>query len=217
LDEKIDGVESIWSEATYTEYQLKESSRSDLLRLRHGVTRRHGIRHGSTQQSFNKKGSEVERNAQYNMAPLAGKKVLVIGGSSGVGFAVAKAALAEGAHVIIASSTAGKLEAAAARLDGGERVQSHVVDVGAEESFEALFAKTGPVAHLVYTVGACTRRRHPAKTRFRPAARFRAAHPLCSRTSSCPAQRPSSTGGTGVCVPPAPPSPHVLIRLAQAP
>jgi hypothetical protein len=185
--------------------------------LRHGVTRRLGIWHGSTEQSFKKWGSEVERNAHYNMAPLVGKKVLVIGGSSGVGFAVAKAALADGAHVIIASSTAGKLEAAAARLGGGARVQSHVVDVGAEESFEALFAKTGPVAHLVYTVGACARQLHSAKMRLRPAARFRAVHPPCSRTSSCPAQRPSSTGGTGVCVQPAPPSPRVLIRFAQAP
>jgi NAD(P)-dependent dehydrogenase (short-subunit alcohol dehydrogenase family) len=50
------------------------------------------------------------------MAPLASKSVLVIGGSSGMGFAVAKAALAEGASVVIASSSATKLEAAASKL-----------------------------------------------------------------------------------------------------
>ena len=37
------------------------------------------------------------------MASLKGKKVVVIGGSSGIGYAVAEAALAEGASVVIAS------------------------------------------------------------------------------------------------------------------
>jgi NAD(P)-dependent dehydrogenase (short-subunit alcohol dehydrogenase family) len=92
------------------------------------------------------------------MPPLAGKKILIIGGSSGIGFGVAKAALAEGAHVIIASSSATKLEAATERLGGGERVQNHVVDVSSEESFEALFDKIGKVDHLVYTVSVCMRK-----------------------------------------------------------
>jgi NAD(P)-dependent dehydrogenase (short-subunit alcohol dehydrogenase family) len=86
------------------------------------------------------------------MAPIAGKKVLVIGGSSGLGFGVAKAALAEGAHVVIASSNATKSEAAAQRLGTSDFLQWHVLDASKEESFEALFAKTGKVDHLVYTV-----------------------------------------------------------------
>jgi NAD(P)-dependent dehydrogenase (short-subunit alcohol dehydrogenase family) len=86
------------------------------------------------------------------MAPIAGKKVLVIGGSSGLGFAVAKAALLEGAHVTIASSNPTKLEAAAKSLGSSDRLQWHVLDVSKEESFEALFAKIGKVEHLVSTV-----------------------------------------------------------------
>jgi NAD(P)-dependent dehydrogenase (short-subunit alcohol dehydrogenase family) len=86
------------------------------------------------------------------MAPIVGKKVLVIGGSSGLGFSVAKAALAEGAHVIIASSSLTKLEAAAKRLGNNDRLQWHVLDLSNEESFEALFSDIGKVDHLVLTV-----------------------------------------------------------------
>jgi NAD(P)-dependent dehydrogenase (short-subunit alcohol dehydrogenase family) len=86
------------------------------------------------------------------MAPIVGKKVLVIGGSSGLGFGVAKAALAEGAHVIIASSSPTKLEAAAKRLGNSDRLQWHVLDLSKEESFEALFSDIGKVDHLVLTV-----------------------------------------------------------------
>ena len=44
---------------------------------------------------------------------LAGKKVVVVGGSSGIGLATAELAKAEGAEVIIASRSAEKLKAAA--------------------------------------------------------------------------------------------------------
>ncbi|KAG8678386.1 fusarubin cluster-dehydrogenase, partial [Ceratobasidium sp. 395] len=47
---------------------------------------------------------------------LHGKKVLIIGGSSGIGFGVAAAALANGASVVIASSSQPKVGAAVERL-----------------------------------------------------------------------------------------------------
>ena len=47
---------------------------------------------------------------------LHGARVLVVGGGSGIGFAVAKGALAEGARVMIASTNRAKLEAAAEQL-----------------------------------------------------------------------------------------------------
>ena len=52
------------------------------------------------------------------MAKLNGKKVVVIGGASGVGFAVAEAALAQGAQVVVGSSQTARIEAAAERLAG---------------------------------------------------------------------------------------------------
>jgi NAD(P)-dependent dehydrogenase (short-subunit alcohol dehydrogenase family) len=85
------------------------------------------------------------------MAPLAGTRVVVVGGSSGIGFAVAKAAHAEGAHVIIASSTETRCAAAVQRL-GGKRAESRVLDIQKEESIKAFFEAIGNVDHLVYTV-----------------------------------------------------------------
>ena len=50
------------------------------------------------------------------MAKLDGAKVVVIGGASGVGFAVAAAALEAGAEVVVGSSQAPRIEAAAEKL-----------------------------------------------------------------------------------------------------
>jgi uncharacterized protein YbjT (DUF2867 family) len=86
------------------------------------------------------------------MAPLANQKVLVVGGTSGIGFAVAKAALAEGAHVVISSSNPDKVAAAAKRLGAGDRVTAEVLDVGDEAGIKALFVKLGRVDHVVTTV-----------------------------------------------------------------
>jgi NAD(P)-dependent dehydrogenase (short-subunit alcohol dehydrogenase family) len=81
----------------------------------------------------------------------AGKTVVVIGGASGVGFAVAEAALADGAKVIVASSQAANVEAAVARL--GEGAAGAVVDVADEAAVAAFFAALGPYDHLVFTAG----------------------------------------------------------------
>lgn len=86
------------------------------------------------------------------MAPLANSKVLVLGGSSGIGFGVAKAALAEGATVIIASSSKDKVDAAAARLGNSERVIADHADITSEESIKSLFERVGELDHLVITV-----------------------------------------------------------------
>ena len=51
------------------------------------------------------------------MSDLNGKSVLIVGGSSGIGLAVAKAAAAEGAQVTIASRSTQKLEAALPTAD----------------------------------------------------------------------------------------------------
>ena len=61
------------------------------------------------------------------MATLNGKNVLVIGGSSGIGYATAAGALAEGANVTVASRSEEKLRAAQASLQG--KVQARVLDV----------------------------------------------------------------------------------------
>jgi NAD(P)-dependent dehydrogenase (short-subunit alcohol dehydrogenase family) len=86
------------------------------------------------------------------MAPLVDKKVVIIGGTSGIGFAVAKAVLAEGGHVVIGSSSNDKVGVAAKRLAASDRVTAEVVDISSEESVKALFEKVGKFEHLVITV-----------------------------------------------------------------
>ncbi|HEX9213374.1 MAG TPA: SDR family oxidoreductase [Bradyrhizobium sp.] len=89
---------------------------------------------------------------------LAGKKVVVIGGSSGIGLATAELAKAQGADVTIASRSAAKLDPVAERL----KVTAISTDVTNDESVAELFRRTGPVDHVVLT--AAQLRTGPFKT-----------------------------------------------------
>jgi NAD(P)-dependent dehydrogenase (short-subunit alcohol dehydrogenase family) len=82
---------------------------------------------------------------------LKDKRVVVLGGSSGIGFAVAKLAASEGAKVVIASSSAERVQKAIASV-GGE-VEGHAVDLADERAVENFFEKLGRFDHLVYTAG----------------------------------------------------------------
>lgn len=82
---------------------------------------------------------------------LTGKRIVIIGGSSGIGQAVAAGALSEGADVFIGSSKLAKIEEARQQL--GERVTGAVVDVTNEETVESFFQQIGAFDHLVYTAG----------------------------------------------------------------
>ena len=78
---------------------------------------------------------------------LAGKKVVVVGGSSGIGFSTAELAKAEGAEIVIASRNAEKLNAAAAKV-GAKTIPT---DVTSDDSVAALFRACGQVDHVVVT------------------------------------------------------------------
>lgn len=81
---------------------------------------------------------------------LEGARILVVGGGSGVGFAVAQAAQREGAAVTIASTNADKLTSAATRLGGAETV---VLDITDEQAVAGYFASCGTFDHIVTTAG----------------------------------------------------------------
>jgi NAD(P)-dependent dehydrogenase (short-subunit alcohol dehydrogenase family) len=78
---------------------------------------------------------------------LKGKKVVVVGGSSGIGLATAEMAKQEGADVIIASRNAAKLDAVAEKLN----VVAIPADVTNDQSVVDLFRRAGPVDHVVVT------------------------------------------------------------------
>jgi NAD(P)-dependent dehydrogenase (short-subunit alcohol dehydrogenase family) len=89
---------------------------------------------------------------------LAGKKIVVIGGSSGIGLATAELAKAQGAEIVIASRSAAKLDPVAERL----KVTAIPTDVTSDQSVAELFRRTGPIDHVVLT--AAQLRTGPFKT-----------------------------------------------------
>ncbi|NVZ40915.1 SDR family oxidoreductase, partial [Pseudomonas sp. 21615526] len=78
-------------------------------------------------------------------SPLNGTTIIVIGGSSGIGAAVAKQAVARGAHVVLAGRRL------SSTVENG--VRSEQVDVTDAASLQRLFETVGQFDHLVYTAG----------------------------------------------------------------
>jgi NAD(P)-dependent dehydrogenase (short-subunit alcohol dehydrogenase family) len=82
---------------------------------------------------------------------LNGQRVVVLGGTAGIGLATAQAAAAEGATVIVSSSSKARVEQALATLPAG--AEGRRVDLTDESAVEALFAGLGEIDHVVYTAG----------------------------------------------------------------
>ncbi len=83
---------------------------------------------------------------------LTNTTVVILGGSTGIGFATAQAAQAEGAHVTITWRSAEKLQAAHAAL--GNTVRTVVLDVADEPGTRALFEEMDHLDHVFITAGA---------------------------------------------------------------
>lgn len=81
---------------------------------------------------------------------LKNKKVVVVGGGSGIGFAVAQQAAAAGAEVVIASRSGEKLRAAAQHI--GHGVQVEQVDATDLQSVADFFHRIGSLDHLAVTI-----------------------------------------------------------------
>jgi NAD(P)-dependent dehydrogenase (short-subunit alcohol dehydrogenase family) len=82
---------------------------------------------------------------------LPEKRVVVLGGSSGIGLAVARQAAAQGASVVIASSSAERVQKAIESV-GGE-AEGQAVDLSDERATAIFFSKLGTFDHLVFTAG----------------------------------------------------------------
>jgi NAD(P)-dependent dehydrogenase (short-subunit alcohol dehydrogenase family) len=76
-------------------------------------------------------------------------RVVVLGGTSGIGLAVAKAAAATGAHVAIASRNPDSVAAALAQLPQGST--GRAVDASSSSELDAFFTEIGEFDHFAYT------------------------------------------------------------------
>lgn len=84
-------------------------------------------------------------------AQLAGKTVVIIGGSSGIGLEVAVQARAQGASLVLVGRSADKLKHAAARVGTG--TVTFVADAHDHAGLENLFGRLPAFDHLVSLVG----------------------------------------------------------------
>ncbi|WP_144569373.1 SDR family oxidoreductase [Bacillus pseudomycoides] len=80
---------------------------------------------------------------------LKGKKVAIIGGSSGIGLETARLVLAQGADVIIASRSEDKLKEAQKVLAGN--VTTYTLDITNEQQVQSFFEEINTIHHLVIT------------------------------------------------------------------
>src|ERR1700741_2241845 len=79
------------------------------------------------------------------------KRVVIVGGSSGIGLAVAEEAASQGADVVIVSSKAERVQEAIQSIGRGAR--GGVGDVSKEKGVERFFTNLGAFDHLVFTAG----------------------------------------------------------------
>jgi NAD(P)-dependent dehydrogenase (short-subunit alcohol dehydrogenase family) len=85
---------------------------------------------------------------------LTNNRVVILGGTSGIGLAIAELALSEGADVVVVGASTDGAEKVKSQLRG--RVEALAFDIGDEQSVNAAFAKIGSFDHLVTTAAKLT-------------------------------------------------------------
>jgi D-arabinose 1-dehydrogenase-like Zn-dependent alcohol dehydrogenase len=95
---------------------------------------------------------QAERRRKGNVVmDISGQRVMVIGGTSGIGLATARAAAERGAQVVVVSARHASVQRALEQLPDG--TTGHIVDVRDAAALDAVFARIGALDHLVYTSG----------------------------------------------------------------
>jgi NAD(P)-dependent dehydrogenase (short-subunit alcohol dehydrogenase family) len=82
---------------------------------------------------------------------LETKRVVIVGGTSGIGLAVARAAIEAGAEVLVASAKQSSVDRALRDLPAG--ATGRIIDVADISAVASFFAEVGELDHLIYTAG----------------------------------------------------------------
>lgn len=85
------------------------------------------------------------------MDSFQNQRIVVLGGSSGIGLATARLAADSGANVVIASRSQARIDAALTKLPS--TAEGYVVDLNSDAETRDLFGQLGAFDHLVYTAG----------------------------------------------------------------
>jgi NAD(P)-dependent dehydrogenase (short-subunit alcohol dehydrogenase family) len=88
------------------------------------------------------------------MSSLKGQRIVIVGGSSGIGLGVAAAALDAGAEAVIVGRSPEKLQAASRKLAADRRLRALAADMTQEADVARMFDEVGAFDHLVSTAGA---------------------------------------------------------------
>lgn len=83
-------------------------------------------------------------------------KVVIVGGSSGIGLGVARAAVAAGAEVVIVGRSPERLREASQELGDPAGLKTIAADITREEDVARALESTGPFDHLVVTAANLT-------------------------------------------------------------
>jgi NAD(P)-dependent dehydrogenase (short-subunit alcohol dehydrogenase family) len=101
---------------------------------------------------------------------LNGKRIVLLGGTSGLGFAVAEMAASEGAEIVVVSSRQESVDQAVARLPKGTK--GYALDLSNEEEVRDFFDRIGTFDHLAYTAGESLQLKEIDETNLEEARRF---------------------------------------------
>jgi NAD(P)-dependent dehydrogenase (short-subunit alcohol dehydrogenase family) len=85
------------------------------------------------------------------MVDMNGKRVVILGGTAGIGLATARHAADAGADVVVVSRSRERVDAALDGLPAG--AEGYAADLSSEQATAALFAEVGALDHLVYCAG----------------------------------------------------------------
>lgn len=84
---------------------------------------------------------------------MSSTRTLIIGGATGIGFAVAQALSEREGSIVLAGRDEEKLAAAKARLHGVAKTQTVTLDVASEAQVAQLVQTLGAVDHIIVTAG----------------------------------------------------------------